>query len=202
MISVIDYDMGNLLSLCNQLDYLGSPYQVIRSAEEILAADKIILPGVGSYNEAMKHIKSRQIDKCLQEVFDRKNTPVLGICIGMQILCSMGEEGGITEGFGLFSGEILAFEKNAAKLPHVGYNSIEICNDKNGLFKGIPSGSDFYFTHSYRLKTLKIEQVTSQCNNGEVFIASMEEGNIMALQFHPELSQSNGLKLMKNFIEM
>ena len=197
----VDYGMGNIKSIVSTLKYLGVQDVVLGSDYEILnSADKIILPGVGSFGKAIAQIKQNNIDKYLNEIVLEKKKPLLGICLGMQILGMSSEEDGNNTGLGYINGSVLKFDSNFVKVPHVGFNQVMI-NNKLRLYHGFKEQpTDFYFTHSYRMKC-EIDINQCFCNYQNDFVASFEQDNIAGTQFHPELSQTNGLKVLKNFID-
>lgn len=197
---IIDYGMGNLKSIVSAFKYHGiDDIEITHDYMKIKKADKILLPGVGSFYKAMENIKSLGLQEILDEMVLDKKIPILGICLGMQLLCEFSDEDGGTNGFGYIKAKCNRFQSKNIKIPHVGFNQV-YTNEKSVLFDGIESGSDFYFTHSYRLES-NIEINQSLCSYEEKFIAAYEVDNIFGTQFHPELSQINGLKLLKNFIE-
>lgn len=199
-IVVVDYGMGNLKSISSALIYLGvDDVYVSAGYEELENADKVILPGVGSFGKAIREIRDRKIDVYLQELVIEKRKPLLGICLGMQLLGLSSTEDGFNTGLGFIEGTVTKFDNTKMKVPHVGFNQVR--TDQNlRLYKSIVNNSDFYFTHSYRmLSDNNINQ--SVCNYNGDFIAGFEVDNIAGVQFHPELSQTNGLKLLKNFID-
>ncbi|MNL24239.1 Imidazole glycerol phosphate synthase subunit HisH 1 [compost metagenome] len=199
-IVIADYGMGNIKSIISALNYLGADNIVVSADYETLkSADKIILPGVGSFRKAMIQIKENNLDVYLEDIAVKNNKPLIGICLGMQLLGTSSTEDGFTEGLGFVNGNCIKFDNTDLKVPHVGFNQIK--TDANSkLYAGLPNESDFYFTHSYKMISEgDINQ--SYCHYGSDFIASFEYNNIVGVQFHPELSQKNGLKLLKNFIE-
>jgi len=201
-IVIVDYGMGNILSIVGALKYLGVTDITTSSDYEILkGADKIILPGVGAFGEAMKQIKSRNLDSNLNELVLNMGKPILGICLGMQIMGQKGSEGGLNLGLGFVNSETNLFDNQNIKIPHVGFNQVKK-NTQSRLYEGFSENNiDFYFTHSYKMTSdANINQ--SYCNYGKDFIASFEHNNIAGVQFHPELSQNNGLKLLKNFVTL
>jgi glutamine amidotransferase len=200
-IAIVDYGMGNIKSITSTLNFLGiDEILVTNNFDDLKHSDKIILPGVGSFAKAMSKINECKIDKMLYElsVIDKK--PLLGICLGMQLLCISSTEDGFTKGLAFVNAEVTKFEDDNIKIPHVGFN--QVFNNKDSkLFQGINNNSDFYFTHSYKVSSsININQ--SICNYGKNFIAALEIGNIYATQFHPELSQNNGLILLNNFLNV
>jgi glutamine amidotransferase len=199
-ITIIDYGMGNIKSISSALRYLGIQDIIISSKyEDIKSADKLILPGVGSFARAMTNIKKLNIDTALGEIVIKDKKPILGICLGMQLLCKSSEEDSGAEGLNYIDAVCTKFNTTDLKVPHVGFNQITI-NEKSNLLKNIKDVSDFYFTHSYKV-TSNSDITQSYCTYGEDFIAAYENNNILGTQFHPELSQTNGLTLLKNFIE-
>jgi glutamine amidotransferase len=167
--------------------------------QDFESADKLILPGVGNFGKAINQIRSKSLDVYLKSVVIDQRKPLLGICLGMQLLGSSSSEHGFNIGLSYVSAEVTKFDNTLVKVPHVGFNQVKI-NENSKLFKGINDESDFYFTHSYRMHSKEnINQ--SLCNYQDYFVAAFELENIAGVQFHPELSQHNGLRLLKNFIE-
>jgi glutamine amidotransferase len=199
-IAIVDYGMGNIRSISTTLIHLGIDEVVLSQDYEVLKnADKLILPGVGAFGKAMMQIREKNIDSYLKELVIENKKPILGICLGMQLMGNSSNEDGDNLGLGFVNAEVRKFKTENIKIPHVGFNQIEISNNSK-LYNGITQGSDFYFTHSYRMMSESfINQ--SMCNYGELFVASFEHENIAGVQFHPELSQKNGLRLLKNFID-
>ena len=192
--------MGNLNSLKSTFEYLNlNDVSVSNNFEDIVKANKLLLPGVGSFANAITKIKALKLEKILKDQVISKKKPILGICLGMQLLCKYSEEDGGAKGLGFIDAECKKFNIKNLKIPHVGFNQVDINLDAK-INKGLSGKKDFYFTHSYRLQS-KNEIKSSFCTYGEDFIASFEKDNIIGTQFHPELSQHNGLKLLKNFIE-
>jgi len=199
-IAIIDYGMGNIFSIQNAIKYIGYDSVYTDDFGIIRSADKIILPGVGSFRKAMENILNKEIDKLLQEVVCERKTSLLGICLGMQLLAKSSTEDRFTEGLGFIDAKIDLINKyDNLKIPHVGFDEVNFCKDSL-LFNGIENASDFYFTHSYKMTSAN-NHCNGTCNYGEEFIVSFEKENIYGTQFHPEKSQNNGLILLKNFIE-
>ena len=199
MIAIIDYDAGNIRSVEKALQYLGQEVTITRQGEEILAADKVILPGVGSFGDAMEKIRQYDLEDVIRRVAEQK-TPFLGICLGLQLLFEQSEESPGARGVGL--GEILRIpEGEGRKIPHMGWNSLSLQNEGR-LFRGIPDGAYVYFVHSYYLKAADEKIVKASAEYGISIHASVERDNIFACQFHPEKSGDTGLQILKNFIEI
>ena len=201
MIAIIDYDAGNLRSVEKALASLGEETVITQNFKEILSADKVILPGVGSFGDAMAQLKKYELDKVVHEVAEKK-TPFLGICLGLQLLFESSEETPGVEGLHLLDGHILRIpEEEGLKIPHIGWNSLEFPN-KGRLFEGIAEQSYVYFVHSYYLKAADEQIVKATTTYGDLVHASVEQDNIFACQFHPEKSSSVGLAILKNFAEL
>jgi glutamine amidotransferase len=199
-IVIVDYGMGNIKSIVSSLKYLGSENIILSNTQEdINSADKLILPGVGSFTKAMQNIKRLNLDTILKkEVIDNKK-PILGICLGMQLMALSSDEDGTSDGLGFIQANVKRFDIENLKVPHVGFNQVRF-NNSSILYNGLGNLSDFYFTHSYQMQSdIDINQAT--CEYGNKFIVSYEVENIAGVQFHPELSQTNGLKLLENFIK-
>ena len=199
-IVITDYGMGNIKSIVSTLTYLGVQDVVVSSDFDVLkSADKIILPGVGSFGKAMSQIREKNLDKYLTEIVIENKKPLIGICLGMQLLGISSTENGYNEGLGFINAYCDKFDNSNMKVPHVGFNQVKVYN-KLKLYEGFKSEFDFYFTHSYKM--ISEDQINqSYCHYDSDFIASFEYKNIAGVQFHPELSQKNGLKLLKNFID-
>lgn len=199
MTAIIDYDAGNIRSVEKALQALGEEAVVTRDRNTILKADRVILPGVGAFGDAMKKIRDYGLDEVIKEVAARK-TPFLGICLGLQLMFERSDESEGITGLGLLKGEILRLpDVPGLKIPHIGWNSLSYPN-KGRLFEGIPENSYVYFVHSYYLKAEEAEIVTAVTEYGTTIHASVEKENIFACQFHPEKSSEVGLTILKNFI--
>ncbi len=197
---IIDYGMGNLRSIIGALKYLGvEKISVSNNTKKLREADKLILPGVGSFSMAMRNIKTLKLDQYLKYEVLEKKKPVLGICLGMQLMGKSSTEDELSFGLGFINSKVEMFPDMSIKVPHVGFNQVRV-NKESILFDGIEDLSDFYFVHSYQM-TSENDINQSLCEYGDNFIASYEVDNIAGVQFHPELSQTNGLKLIKNFLE-
>ena len=201
MIAILDYDAGNLRSVGKALSFLGEKSVITRDRREVAAADKVILPGVGSFGAAMEQLKKYEIDKMLEEARAEKK-PILGICLGLQLLFDGSSESQGVEGLHLLSGDILRIpDKEGLKIPHIGWNSLELRNHGR-LFQGIKGSPYVYFVHSYYLKARDEEIVKAVTQYSANIHASVEKENIFACQFHPEKSSGVGLRILANFAKV
>ncbi|MBP3609845.1 MAG: imidazole glycerol phosphate synthase subunit HisH [Lachnospiraceae bacterium] len=200
MIAIIDYDAGNLKSVEKALLFLGEEAKVTSDAKEILSADKIILPGVGAFGDAMEKLNTSGLSDTIREAVAKK-IPLLGICLGLQLLFESSEESPGVSGLSVLKGSIRRIpDKEGFKVPHIGWNSLAV-NPESRLFRGIPQESYVYFVHSYYLKAE--EPIVAATTDYVVDIhAAVEKEHIFACQFHPEKSGEIGLKLLKNFATM
>lgn len=202
MIVIIDYGMGNISSVQNAISYLG--FESILSAEKevILSAEKIILPGVGSYFEAMRNIDLKNLRRVITEAALVKKIPILGICLGMQILSTYGEEDGISKGLNLIPGKVIKLQLDKEyRLPHVGFNNLLI-KKTDVILRDIPPESHFYFVHKFHFITDDLSHVLAETDYGKNITTLIKKDNIYGAQFHPEKSQKVGLKLLSNFLEV
>lgn len=201
MISIVDYGLGNLRSLECAFDFLGHRTRRVSRPNEIVQSRALILPGVGAYSTAMKNIDRLGLRAALDEAVLGKGIPVLGICLGMQLLSEEGEEGGKTLGLGWIAGRTIRMKTGdvGLKLPHIGFNIARRAASGGGLFANLPDSADFYFVHSFHLVPSRSEDVASITAHGIEFVSGVARANIFGTQFHPERSQSNGLILLKNF---
>ncbi len=201
MIAIIDYDAGNLKSVEKALLSLGETPVITRDREQILSADKIILPGVGSFGDAMGRLRQYQLVEIIRRSVER-NTPFLGICLGLQLMFERSDESDGVEGLGLLKGEIVKIpDCPGLKIPHMGWNSLNI-KPGTRLFKGIENGAYVYFVHSYYLKAEDQQVVAASTEYSAHIHAAVEEKNLFACQFHPEKSGDVGLQILKNFISL
>ena len=201
-VGIVNYGMGNIKSIENSLLYLGCRFKVLSNPDKISSYSHLILPGVGSFKKAIENLKINGLHQAIQECANNKGINLLGICLGMQLLCESSSEGGFTKGLSLIKNKVETFtqkEIGNKKIPHVGFNQVKIEKDSS-LFKNINDNSDFYFDHSFRIIQNKNLQNVQTCEYGTKFVASFEKDNIYGTQFHPEKSQSNGLTLMYNFL--
>lgn len=201
MVAIIDYDAGNIRSVEKAVRYLGKEVTVTSDPDKILAADRVILPGVGAFGDAMKRLHAMGLVEVIRQVAER-DTPFLGICLGLQLLFEKSEESPGVAGLGLLQGEILRLpELPGLKVPHIGWNSLKYPNPGR-LFRGIPEDSYVYFVHSYYLKAQDEGIVTATTEYGTLVHASVESGNLFACQFHPEKSSETGLTILENFLSI
>lgn len=201
MIAIIDYNAGNLKSVEKAITLLGEPCMITRDRKELLLADKVILPGVGAFKDAMEQLKKYELDKVIQEV-TQNNTPFLGICLGLQLLFESSEENPGVEGLHILDGHVLRIpDKEGLKIPHIGWNSLKYPNHGR-LFANIPEDSYVYFVHSYFLRAKEDSIVCATTEYSTLIHASVEKDNIFACQFHPEKSGTVGLRILKNFIDI
>ena len=201
MTAIIDYDAGNIKSVEKALLFLGENACVTREKEKILGADKVILPGVGSFGRAMEKIRSYGLEDVIKETID-KGTPFLGICLGLQLLFERSEESAGVKGLGILKGEILRIpEKDGGKVRQIGWNSLRYPN-RGRLFEGILEDAYVYFVHSYYLKAEEEGIVTATTEYNTLIHASVEKDNVFACQFHPEKSSIVGLGILRNFIQI
>ena len=201
MIAIIDYDAGNLKSVEKALVSLGEETIITRNFSEILGADKVILPGVGAFGDAMAQLKKYELDKVIHEVV-QKETPLLGICLGLQLMFESSEETPGVEGLHILDGQIRRIpDAEGIKIPHIGWNSLDFPKEGR-LFKGIANQAYVYFVHSYYLKAKNEQDVAAKTFYNVPIDASVEHENIFACQFHPEKSSQTGLQILKNFTEI
>lgn len=201
MIAIIDYDAGNIRSVEKALMRLGQEVWVTRDPERLLNADKVILPGVGSFGDAMGHLKDYGLVDVIHEIVD-SGTSFLGICLGLQLLFERSDESPGVDGLGILKGEILRIpEQKGLKIPHMGWNSLELQNDGR-LFRGIKENPYVYFVHSYYLKAADESIVKATTQYSTCIHASVEKDNVFACQFHPEKSSEVGLQILRNFAKL
>ena len=202
-VTVIDYGMGNIWSVTSALRYLNCEVVVSSDPIAIQKAESLILPGVGSFRKAMKSLRNMNLEAPILESALVRKVKFLGICLGMQLMGINSTEDGLTTGLNLIPSKVDKFspaEIVERKVPHIGFNQVNIDSSGN-LFKGISGNQDFYFVHSYRMLPPDSQGIASTCNYGIDFLAAYESQNLFATQFHPEKSQSNGLKLLDNFLK-
>lgn len=204
MIGIVNYGSGNIEAIANIYNRLNIECKVINKPEELEIADRLILPGVGSFDECMKQLIDSGFKDKLNELVLEKKTPILGICIGMQIMANSSEEGSL-EGLGWIAGKVKRFDesllRNKPYLPHMGWNNIKNIHN-HIIFSGVDEIQGFYFVHSYYYECVKKENILTVCNYGLDFSSSVFNRHIFGMQFHPEKSHSNGEILLKNFAKL
>lgn len=201
MVAIIDYDAGNIRSVEKAVALLGHEAVLTRDRETILAADHVILPGVGAFGDAMEKLHRYDLVSVIHEAADKK-IPFLGICLGLQLMFESSEEAPGVEGLGLLPGKILRISAGEGlKIPHIGWNSLSFPN-LGRLFQGIEEGVYVYFVHSYYLRADDPQIVRASTEYGTMIHASVERDNLFACQFHPEKSSETGLKILQNFLEI
>lgn len=201
-IVVIDYGMGNIGSICNMFKHLGVSVQVSSDVAVIKHADKLILPGVGHFDKAMQNINTLGLSDVIRELALIKKKPILGICLGMQLMCKSSEEG-ILPGLSLLNAQVIKFKFDGnlnLKIPHMGWDTIEISKDSE-IVEGLNNDSRFYFVHSFYVDCDNNDDVLTFTDYGHKFVSSFQVENIVGVQFHPEKSHKFGITLFKNFIE-
>ncbi len=201
MIAILDYDAGNIKSVEKALNFLGENAVITKDRDLIMSSEKVILPGVGCFKDAMDKIREYKLDNVIYDVID-SGKPFLGICLGLQLLYKTSEESPGATGLGILDGEIIRIpDAPGIKIPQIGWNSLNITSGAK-LFKGIEQNSYVYFVHSYYLKSKNIEDVAATTHFSVDIHASVERGNVFACQFHPEKSSTVGLKILQNFIDL
>ncbi len=201
MIAIIDYDAGNIKSVEKALTALGETALITRDKEKILYADKVILPGVGAFGDAMEKLRGFGLEEIIRQVVAQK-TPFLGICLGLQLLFESSEETPGVKGLGILKGRIVKIPDDMGlKVPQIGWNSLRFPNSGR-LFQGIPEDSYVYFVHSYYLQAKEPEIVTATTEYAAHIHASIEKENVYACQFHPEKSSDVGLQILRNFVAL
>ena len=209
MIGIVDYNMGNLASVINAFKKVGADARLESDPAKLSQYDKLILPGVGAYGDAMTHLKSNGMDEAVI-AYAKSGKPLLGICLGMQLLFESSEEFGSTQGLGLIPGKVVAFDENKfdhpQKVPHMGWNeTFQIRNEelgmRNNLFEGLPDDFYLYFVHSFHA-VCDDKYVIGKTHYGYEFVSAVQNGNIYGIQPHPEKSHENGLKIIENFAKL
>ncbi len=203
MIALIDYNMGNLRSVSNAFNKIGSRVEIVNNPEKLKDFDKVILPGVGAYKDAMRHLKNSGMQESVLE-FAKSGKPLLGICLGMQLLLESSEEFGFTKGLGLIEGSVKEFDKSKfehkLKVPHMGWNELFVQRDSK-LFVGMDKEIYLYFVHSFHA-TCSDKFAIGKTFYGYDFVSAVQKDNIYGFQPHPEKSHENGLKILKNFVKL
>ncbi len=199
MITIVDYQMGNLRSVQKAIEKNGGRARITSEANEIAEAEKLILPGVGAFADAIGEVRRLDLERPILD-FIESGKPFFGICLGLQMLFERSFENGEHRGLGVLSGDVVRFEINDLKVPHMGWNTVTKSADAP-LLQEVKDGDHFYFVHSYFVQPTDTSVVALTCQYGETFCAAVWKDNVMATQFHPEKSQANGLQLLKNFVE-
>lgn len=201
-IAVIDYDMGNLHSACKGLEKAGAKPIITDSPQEIEKADAVVLPGVGSFDPAVQHIRQRHLEKPIQEAI-KSGKPFLGICLGLQILFDASEEGK-EAGLGIIAGKVKRFYKEEnITIPHMGWNQLEFQQKQLALWQSLPDNPYVYFVHSYYVSPVDNNFIAASVTHGSQKVtAAIAFDNVMAVQFHPEKSSDNGLQILSNFVKL
>lgn len=204
MITIIDYGLGNVLAFSNVYKRLNIPASVARSASDLKGAEKLILPGVGAFDHAMALLQQSGMRETLDEMVLARAVPVLGVCVGMQILAATSEEGQL-RGLGWIDGDVRKFDvasfRQRTRLPHMGWNDVKPVGHST-LFAGLESDARFYFLHSYYFHCARSENVLAQAEYGTTFSCAVHSNNIFGVQFHPEKSHHYGARLLTNFAEL
>ncbi len=199
MIAIIDYGLGNIKAFANIYKNLNIPFKIITKADELVGSTKIILPGVGAFNYALEQLQKSGLRETIEELVLKQKVPVMGICVGMQILAHSSEEGKAI-GLGWIKGVVKKFNLSLP-LPHMGWNNVKPTKPSH-LFQNIKTGAHFYFLHSYYFKCQNKEDVIAVADYGGQFACAINSGNIYGIQFHPEKSHQNGIQLLKNFANL
>lgn len=202
MVGIIDYGVGNLFSLKSSLAYLGISADIVSNEKDIARCDRIILPGVGAFGDAANALSGTGLDKVVIYAANEK-TPLLGICLGMQLLFEEGLEFGTHKGLGLIPGKVVSIEPlvNGNKIPHIGWNALEFTENNGGIYKYTKDGEFVYFVHSFHADC-PAKYVTARTEYGSMLTASVRNGNVMGAQYHPEKSGDAGLMILKSFCEI
>ncbi|MBE6692746.1 MAG: imidazole glycerol phosphate synthase subunit HisH [Ruminococcaceae bacterium] len=202
MVGIIDYGVGNLFSLKSSLAYLGINGEIVSDEKSIAKCDRIILPGVGAFGDASKALQDTKLDKVVIDIAN-KGVPLLGICLGMQLLFEEGLEFGSHKGLGLIPGKVVSIEPlvNGNKIPHIGWNALQFSENKGDIYKYTKDGEFVYFVHSFHAECPS-EYITARSEYGSLLTASVQKGNVMGAQYHPEKSGESGLMILKSFCEI
>jgi len=204
IVAVIDYGMGNIDSMRRALEECGARVVIARGPDDLLAVTHMVLPGVGSFSAAIRHLVDVGFPSIIKTLAEEKKIPLLGVCLGMQLLASRGEEGGVSEGLGLIQGRVTLLKETAVseRIPHVGWNEVHPVSASSRLLSGMLAGADFYFVHSYHFVTDHASDVAASTPYCGGFSSVVEKGCVFGTQFHPEKSQRTGMKLLRNFLNV
>lgn len=201
MVVIIDYGLGNLASVAKAFKKAGAEIIISSHNNQISKADHLVLPGQGAFADGINNIRKLKLDKIIYQQVLKNKKPILGICLGMQLMADIGHENGIHRGLGLIAGETIKIKpSDNIRLPHIGWDNVDLVK-KSPLFSEIPNGSDFYFLHSYHLAPSNKSFVSATCDYGQEFAVAIQKDNIFSTLFHPEKSQELGLQIIKNFLE-
>jgi glutamine amidotransferase len=206
LIAIVDYGMGNLRSVQKALEKVGARTQITSDPETVRGADKVLLPGVGAFRDAMTELQHLNMTDALKD-FAATGRPLLGVCLGLQLIMDESTEGGLYQGLGLVPGRVVRFDDNMEaggkrlKVPHMGWNAVSI-RQPNALTRGVDDGTFFYFVHSYYVQPSEAKDVALVAEHGIAFCAMVARDNVYATQFHPEKSQEDGLRVYRNFVEL
>lgn len=201
MIGIIDYSMGNILSVYHALEMVGASVKICQHPEDLIDVERIVLPGVGAFRDCMMNLKASGFLEILEEIVFHGSMPILGICLGMQAMADRSFEGGEHQGLGWIEGDVIELKPSdsSLRIPQMGWNDIQY-RDESPLFKGLPPSPDLYFVHSFYLKCNNDADVDATCDYGGNITTAIRKDNIFATQFHPEKSQDYGLKILENFL--
>ncbi|HVP06881.1 MAG TPA: imidazole glycerol phosphate synthase subunit HisH [Candidatus Acidoferrum sp.] len=202
MVGVLDYGMGNLHSVCNALETLGADVKLCRRPEELREVERLIMPGVGTFDRCMANLSQDGLIEAVRESVLSEGKPIFGICLGMQVMAKRGFENGDHDGLGWIDAEVVRLQPkdSTLRVPHVGWDNIE-WRDDSAMFKGLPPGPEFYFVHSYHLQCTNSSESDATCDYGGRVTVAIRKGNIFGTQFHPEKSQDYGLGVLSNFLK-
>lgn len=202
MITIVDYQMGNLRSVQKALERVGHETEITSDPHRVAGADRLVLPGVGGFGEAIAEIRRRDLEQPILD-FLATERPFLGVCLGLQLLFETGYEGGTHRGLGVLQGDVVRFAIDPAlKVPHMGWNRVNAAGEPTPILDRIPADAHFYFVHSYHVRPADPAVVALECDYGGNFCAMIRRGNLFATQFHPEKSQADGLRLLENFASL
>lgn len=201
MVGIVDYGMGNLLSVSHAVEWAGGIIRICRTPKDLANMERIVLPGVGAFRDCMRNLKERGLIDILHEVVLGEKRPILGICLGMQVMARKSFEGGEHPGLGWLEADVVRLRPDdpSLRVPQIGWNDVTFQRD-SALFKGLPERPDFYFVHSYYMQCDKPVDVLATCDYGGAVTAAVGRDNIVATQFHPEKSQDYGLRVIENFL--
>jgi glutamine amidotransferase len=202
-IGIVNCEIGNLRSVFNAFNAIQQPVEIIDHPSQLKDVDAVVLPGVGAFGNGIQNLNRGGWVETLNEEVRHKEKPFLGICVGMQVLATVGKEHGTFEGLNWIPGtvDLIRPEEEIYRIPHIGWNDVQFVK-RDGLFKGLGESADFYFVHSYAHFPESADVISGICDYGMRFAASFEDGNIFATQFHPEKSQKAGLAVLRNFVKL